>query len=656
MNSMTKREIFNINREYIIPTPVNFFRHRLLWLACLLTFGIDMAVAITNPIDLVQVQIQNRAELNRLQQFARDVDEYPTNLLPGFVTIYADDAEQAILKQAGFHFQIIIENLSDYYAQRAMRERQPRQALTHSMGGFRTLTEIEQTLERLSQTYPNIVAKFSIGNSYEGREIWAIRISDHPQIYEPSEPTVWFDALHHAREVMSGESLLLFAEWLVNHYATDPMVNRVINSRNILLIPCVNPDGYDYNQQQYPNGGGLWRKNRRNHGNNSYGVDLNRNYGWEWRYDSDDSDDEVYQGTVPFSEPETAAIRDLLVQQTPSISVSVHSYGNEWMYPWGYTALPTPDDDIFHAMATKIVATNGYTADTAWNLYGITRGASDDYHYGKHKSLAFTVEIGNLDDGFWPSPARIPALFQAVQPGYHQIAQWAGAWAKVLAPLWTEQQGNGDEWFDTGEIWTLSLLIENEGILPLNAEISISSHTPEIIRDGGLINLLLASRQQTLTPPIEFQFAERMDSEIPYVLDIALNYEEIVSNEPLKIELGRPRNSSADHLATLAILGQVAPGNLVQILVYGPAQVATEVFWSLETTTAYYLPNIEGPVYLAGHIQPLFKGITNLNGQLSWLLQLPKSTELSGKIVYLQALLDYEDKPYVSKLASVRFE
>jgi len=253
----------------------------LRWLAVLLIFVIEMVAATLPIIDFVKVQIQDRAELNRLLQFVSDVDAHYSDLLQGFVIIYADDAEQAMLKAAGFNFQVVID----------------------------TLAEIEQTLERLSQTFPNIVSKFSIGKSYEDRDIWAIRISDHPNVYEPSEPTVWFDALHHAREAMSGESLLLFAEWLVSHYAIDLTTTRLINSRNILLIPCVNPDGYEYNRQQHPNGGGLWRKNRRKHSNNSYGVDLNRNYSWEWKYDSHDPNSGNYQGTAPFSEPETAAIR-----------------------------------------------------------------------------------------------------------------------------------------------------------------------------------------------------------------------------------------------------------------------------------------------------------------------------------------------------------
>ncbi|MDM8567802.1 M14 family metallopeptidase [Candidatus Halobeggiatoa sp. HSG11] len=624
------------------------------WLAGLLIFVIEIVTATTPTIDLVTIQIQDGVELNRLQQFASDVDVNHSNLRQGFVTIYADDAEQVILKTAGFNFQVVIENLSDYYAQRAIKDKQTRQAITNSMGGFRTFAEIEQTLEHLSKNFPHIVAKFSIGKSFEGRDIWAIRISDHPDIYEPSEPTVWFDALHHAREAMSGESLLLFASWLVERYAVDLTVTRLINSRNILLIPCVNPDGYEYNYQQHPNGGGLWRKNRRKHNNNSYGVDLNRNYSWEWRYDSRKLNDEVYQGTAPFSEPETAAIRDLLTQQTPSMSVSVHSYGNEWMFPWGYSALPTPDDDIFRNYATKIVATNGYITDTAWNLYGITRGASDDYHYGMYKSLAFTVEIGDFNDGFWPAPTRIPVLFDTVQPGYSMVAQWAGAWAEVLTPVWSEQQGNGDEWFEAGEIWNLSLHIKNEGVLPLDAEVSVSSHSPDILIEDRSINISLEPHQETLTSPLQFHFADMIDSEIPYILDIALNYEGFISNEPLKILLGPPR-VLANNLATVAVLGKVAPGNFVCIFVYGAAQVMAEVFWSLETTTAQYLSNIEGAVYLAGNIQPLVKGITDINGQLGWLLQLPQVTELAGKTIYLQALLDYDGKPSVSRLTMVRF-
>jgi carboxypeptidase T len=611
------------------------------------------AAPLSQPIDLVHVQIQDRKELARLRQSATDLDVHYRTLQQGIAIIYANDIEQARLKSLGFNFRVMIENLSDYYAKRATKN--VRQAATGSMGGFRTFAEIEQTLNHLASRFPHIVSEpFSIGQSDEGRDIWAIRLSDNPNSYEPSEPTAWFDALHHAREVMSGESLLLFAEWLATSYSTDQTVARLIDSRNILLIPCVNSDGYEYNRQQHPNGGGLWRKNRRPYGDGKrYGVDLNRNYGWEFRYDIDDPASNNYQGIAHFSENETAAIRDLLVQQTPTMSISVHTYGNEWMYPWGYTNLITPDNNIFYHYASQMVDTNGYIADTAWNLYGTTRGASDDYHYGKHHSIAFTVEIGSPEDGFWPNPSRIPTLFQAVQPGYRMVTQWAGAWVDILSPIWTEVQGNQDEWFDAGEVWRLSLRVKNEGVLPLDAEISVSSKTPNMTIEGEPFTVSIAPRQTAVSQSLDIHFAESMNSEISHLLEIALNYEGTISYEPLKIWLGQARNTD---LPILTVWGKVEPGASVRIFIEGAAQVPVEVFWSLESGSAQKLPGIEGAVYLAGEIRPLFNSMTDNNGQISWLLQLPEETTLSGKTVYLQALLDREGEAIVSRLAIVHFE
>ncbi len=117
-----------------------------------------------------------------------------------------------------------IENLTEYYAQRAAKDKQAqcRTALSASMGGFRTLADIESALDWLANRFPHQVSqKFSIGTSIEGRELWAIRLSDIPNQYEADEPTVWFDALHHAREAMSAEALLRFAYDLAAQYSVD---------------------------------------------------------------------------------------------------------------------------------------------------------------------------------------------------------------------------------------------------------------------------------------------------------------------------------------------------------------------------------------------------------------------------------------------------
>ncbi len=140
---------------------------------------------------------------------------------------------------------------------------------------------------------------------------------------------------------------------------------------------------------------------------------------------------------------------------------------------------------------------------------------------------------------------------------------------------------------------------------------------------------------------------------MPHLLEIALNYEGTISYEPLTIWLGKPRST---HLPILTVWGKVEPGASVRIFIEGAAQVPVEVFWSLESGSAQELPGIEGAVYLAGEYHPLFSHMTDNKGQISWLLQLPEETALSGKTVYLQALLDHEGKAIVSRLAIVHFE
>ena len=227
-----------------------------------------------------------------------------------------------------------------------------------------------------------------------------------------------------------------------------------------------------------------------------------------------------------------------------------------------------------------------------------------------------------------------------------------GAWVDILSPIWTEVQGNQDEWFDAGEVWRLSLRLRNEGVLPLDAEVSVSSKTPNMTIAGEPFTVSLAPRKASVSQSLDIHFAKSI-SEISHLLEIALNYEGTISYEPLTVWLGKPRKTD---LPILTVWGKVEPGASVRIFIEGAAQVPVEVFWSLESGSAKKMPGIDGAVYLAGEYHTLFSSITDNNGQISWLLQLPKETTLSGKTVYLQALLDPEGEPIASRLAIVHFE
>ncbi len=496
------------------------------------------------------------------------------------------------------------------------------------MGGFRTLAEIETALDWLSETFPDRVSrKFSIGQSVEGRDLWAIRLSDNPNQYETDEPTIGFDALHHAREPMSAEALLRFAYTLASQ--TDADTRRLLNSRNILLLPCVNPDGYEYNRRNYPDGGGLWRKNRRDNGDGSFGVDLNRNYSWQWGRDARLPFSPIYQGAAPFSEPETAAIRDFLHQQIPTVYISVHTYGNEWVYPWGWSFQAAPDEAIFRHYAKAATASNHYIIGSAWDFYGFSYGASDDYHYAEYGSLAYTVEIGSFDDGFWPAPSRIPALFESVRPGFQRMAQIAGAWPVWAEPLWQEHQGNGDGWFDPGESWWLSPLVENQGVLPLEGKLSAQ---------GQQTPLTVAPREQTAGTPLLIRFP---DAPL-YSLEVKLEYDGVSLNKTLTLPLGAPQ---------IAKLGET-----LHLSVNVPANAPVVLFGSSQVNAARHFPGIDGAVYLAGEIQALPQITADVTGAATWALPIPNDTVLRGQSLYAQALFDNGGELQVGRLLWVVLE
>jgi hypothetical protein len=454
--------------------------------ALLLALPAQAQVPAPGRIDMCEVRVRDATELARLVRSARDFDDHAPSRVgtDAWARIYSDTAEEARLQRMGFELRVVQPDLSTFYARRAAAE--PRR-LTQggSMGGFKTLAEIGAEMDRLAATYPAIVSpKFSIGTSLQGLPIWAMRVSDNPTIDEAEEPIAEFDAIHHAREPMSGEALLLFADELCTHYAADPTARRLVQTRNLLFIPCVNPDGYEYNRQTNPNGGGMWRKNRRLNSDGTFGVDLNRNYSWEWGPQWPGSSgvpgDETYRGPSAFSEPETRVMRDFFNAHPPGMSLSAHTYGDLWLFPWGYTATPSPDDATFRLYGQRATASNGWVYGPPPLVLYVANGVTIDWAYGQLGAWAFTPEIGSGSDGFWPSPSRIQPLYQEVRPGLFQVAEWCGAWAERTGVAWGEVSGDGDALIEQGETWSPHIAIANPGIEPISGMLHLSSSTPYI--------------------------------------------------------------------------------------------------------------------------------------------------------------------------------
>ncbi|HEX9792343.1 MAG TPA: M14 family metallopeptidase [Planctomycetota bacterium] len=505
--------------------------------------------------DQVRVLLRGPVEADLLRQVASDFDDHRPLGADGSAVVYADDAEQARLAAMGFQLLVEIEDLSGFYSARAQADLAGRSAAGGSMGGFKTLAEILAEMDRLTATYPALVSpRFSIGTSGEGRAIWAQRISDNPGVDEAGEPVAWFDALHHAREPMSGESLLLFADWLLTRYGSDPLATRLIDSRNIMIVPCVNPDGYEYNRQIASNGGGMWRKNRRNNGGGVYGVDLNRNYGWEWGSQwsgsSSDPSSDVYRGPSAFSEPETRACRDRLALHPPGMSISAHTYSDLWLYSWGYTTILTSENAIFRAYGARMTQGNGWPYGTVWELLYTANGGSVDWHYGAHGTYAFTPEIGSDSDGFWPAPSRIPALFQDALPGYLMTAMWTGGYAEKSGQALTEVSGDGDAWPEPGETWGLALDFENYGTQAIALTLDLISNDAAVTVVAGSASANLGVRSSGTAGGLRLRFESSAETGRPYILDLDTTWDGVTTTETVEIVLGQPRVLFHDDMET----------------------------------------------------------------------------------------------------------
>ena len=275
--------------------------------------------------------------------------------------------------------------------------------------GFHTYAEMSADVLAVATAHPDIVQRFSIGTSYQGRQLWAAKISDNVATDE-AEPEVLFDGLHHADEHMSLEMTLRILHWLADGYGSNAQVTRLVDTREIWIVFAVNPDGaeYDIRFGKFH----LWRKNRQPTPGSTYiGTDLNRNYAYRWGGGGRTSSNPqaiTYRGPSAFSAPETRAMRSFLLsrvvggRQQIRAAITFHETGRLVMWPYGYTYTNVPPDMTYDdavalsRIGKAMAATNGYRPQQASDLY-ITSGTSRDYLYGIWRVFSYTFEMSVRD-------------------------------------------------------------------------------------------------------------------------------------------------------------------------------------------------------------------------------------------------------------------
>ncbi|MCJ7682131.1 MAG: hypothetical protein MUP70_15495, partial [Candidatus Aminicenantes bacterium] len=205
----------------------------------------------------------------------------------GRVYIVVSPTDLVRLQERGISY--VLE--SDRFYRRLFSETAAQTSLN---GAFHSYAETERELMTLAQDHPDIARVVDIGDSLEGRNIYALKISRNVHL-EENKPAMLIIGCHHAREWISVEVPLLFCRHLLDNADSNPDIKAIIDNGEVWIVPIVNPDGLEYSIHSYR----YWRKNRRNNGAGSFGVDPNRNYGYMWGYDelgsSSDPDAEVYR-------------------------------------------------------------------------------------------------------------------------------------------------------------------------------------------------------------------------------------------------------------------------------------------------------------------------------------------------------------------------
>jgi hypothetical protein len=322
------------------------------------------------------------------------------------------------------------------------------------MGSYRTVSEMRATLDDHASQYPNLAEVFVYGSSWEritggpaaGHDLFGIKLTNRQR--PGPKPTLFFMAAIHARELSTSELALRFVDHLLSGYGIDGDATWLLDEHLIVVVPVANPDGRVLAEQGY-----LQRKNTdTSHGSCAVpriGVDLNRNADFKWGVVNAPTESpcgETYPGPVPASEPEITAlqslVRSLFADQrgpndtdaapitTTGILLTMHSYSNLVLWPWGWTSTPAPNASQLSAIGRKFASYNGYTAQQSIQLYP-TSGTTDDWAYGELGIAAFTFEVGPgsgacggffppfscLDGGtggsFWPR--NLPAFLYAAR-------------------------------------------------------------------------------------------------------------------------------------------------------------------------------------------------------------------------------------------------
>lgn len=343
----------------------------------------------------IRLEVPGRVREAVLDLRARGFDVFYADAKTGVVELVGDDVDFAALAESGYHPAMV-----------------PEPSSPSAVADYLSPDEIASKLAWYEQTYPTLARRIAYATDHQGRPAYALKVSDNVTVDE-DEPAVLFVAQHHAREVMTPEVAIDIVDQLLAGYGVDPSLTRAVNGAEIWVVGSHNPDG----AAQVFVGNTLWRKNRRDNGDGTFGVDLNRNYPFAWNRcngSSGDTGSDSYRGPSAGSEPTTVGLIDLARRERPVFFVTYHTTGEFALHPYGCsdTFAAQPDGLLLREMASEVSAVmdgdvpgTWYRFGTPWELLYDVDGDSDGWLYGELGAFGVTFELNANGQGFQPDYA-----------------------------------------------------------------------------------------------------------------------------------------------------------------------------------------------------------------------------------------------------------
>ncbi|XP_057692894.1 carboxypeptidase A1-like [Corythoichthys intestinalis] len=358
---------------------------------------------------VLRIVAKDEAQLSLLKQM--DMDEYGLDFWrgPSNVDAHVDirvppetlEAIKHFLERNDIKYSVIIRDLQVILDEEQeemdafVHEAEPRNTDSFDFSRYHTISEIYRFQDMLVAEHPGLVSKLVIGQSYEKRPLNVLKFSTGGN----NRPAIWLDTGIHSREWITQACGTWFAKKIASEYGHDPVLTAILNKMDIFLEIVTNPDGFYYSHTTDR----LWRKTRKPHpGSSCIGVDPNRN--WDANFGgpgaSDSPCSQMYRGPQAHSEPEVSAIVNF-VKSHGSIKsfVSIHSYSQILLYPYGYIETPAIDQEELDNLAKKAITNlaslygTNYQCGSFINTLYQASGTAIDWTYNQGIKYSFTFEL-----------------------------------------------------------------------------------------------------------------------------------------------------------------------------------------------------------------------------------------------------------------------